>query len=150
MNVQIYSPVYGWIVPLEDVPDPVFAEKMVGNGLAIEPSSKVVLAPCDGVVVSLHDAHHACTIRHASGVDILIHIGIDTVNFKGDGFIPKIEEGSIVSKGQPLIEFDLDLIKEKAPSHLIIVIAVDFDEKGVQNFAQGEVSSGDRIYDVIT
>src|SRR5688572_3103139 len=82
-QVRISAPLSGQVWPLERVPDPVFAQKMVGDGLTIDPVDGVLIAPCDGEVVSLHAAGHAVTLRTAEGIEILMHIGIDTVNLKG-------------------------------------------------------------------
>src|SRR5689334_5304140 len=86
--LQLAAPISGWATPLEDVPDPAFAQKMVGDGITIDPTTSELRAPCDGVVVSLHDAHHACIVRCREGVEVLLHIGIDTVALRGEGFSP--------------------------------------------------------------
>ena len=101
----------GIVVPIEAVPDPVFAGRMLGDGLAIDPSAGVLYAPCDGVVAQLHRSHHACVLESADGVRMLLHIGIDTVLLKGEGFTPRVAEGEAVRAGQPLIEFDIDVLK---------------------------------------
>ena len=101
----------GIVVPLEAVPDPVFAGRMLGDGLAIDPGAGVLHAPCDGVVAQLHRSHHACVLESADGVRMLLHIGIDTVLLKGEGFTPRVAEGEAVRAGQPLVEFDLDVLK---------------------------------------
>ena len=101
----------GIVVPIEAVPDPVFAGRMLGDGLAIDPSAGVLYAPCDGSVAQLHRSHHACVLESADGVRMLLHIGIDTVLLKGEGFTPRVAEGEAVRAGQPLIEFDIDVLK---------------------------------------
>src|SRR4051812_27728918 len=95
----IVAPLSGPLVLLEDVPDPVFAQKIVGDGISIDPTSSHLLAPCDGTVVQLHRAGHAITIRTASGIDVLMHIGLDTVELKGQGFTPKVAVGDAVHTG---------------------------------------------------
>ena len=101
----------GIVVPIEAVPDPVFAGRMLGDGLAIDPTAGVLYAPCDGTVAQLHRSHHACVLESADGVRMLLHIGIDTVLLKGEGFTPRVAEGEAVRAGQPLIEFDIDVLK---------------------------------------
>src|SRR5689334_18153737 len=85
-QVKILSPLSGQVWPLERVPDPVFAQKMVGDGLSIDPTDGVLIAACDGEVISLHAAGHAVTLRTSEGVELLMHVGIDTVAMKGEGF----------------------------------------------------------------
>ena len=93
-DIELYAPLTGNAVPLTDVPDPVFAEKMVGDGIAILPTSNQVLAPCDGKVVQIFPTNHAVGIEAEGGVDLLIHVGIDTVELKGEGFKRLVEERS--------------------------------------------------------
>src|SRR5215472_543805 len=108
--IKILAPLSGQDWPLERVPDPVFAQKMVGDGLSIDPTDAVLLAPCDGQVASLHAAGHAVTLRTPEGIEVLAHIGIDTVTLKGEGFRPRVKVGDAVRAGDPLIEFDLDFV----------------------------------------
>src|ERR1044071_4877703 len=115
-QVIILSPLSGQVWPLERVPDPVFAQKMVGDGLSIDPTDAVLMAACDGEVVSLHAAGHALTLRTAEGVEVLMHVGIDTVTLKGEGFKPQVKVGDKVKAGTPLIEFDLDYLATHAKS----------------------------------
>src|SRR3954471_22740720 len=106
-TLQLIAPLSGQVWPLERIPDPVFAQKMVGDGLSIDPTDAVLLAPCDGEVIALHAAGHAVTLRSAEGAEVLLHIGIDTVALKGEGFRSKVKIGDRVKAGAPLIEFDL-------------------------------------------
>src|SRR4051794_31872230 len=108
LQVQFVAPLSGNIWALERVPDPVFAQKMVGDGLSIDPTEGCLLAPCDGEIVVVHAAGHAVTMRTAEGIELLMHIGIDTVALKGEGFRPKVKAGDRVKSGALLIEFDLD------------------------------------------
>lgn len=122
--LEILAPLSGIMVPITSVPDPVFAGKMVGDGVSVDPTSDTMVAPVSGKVVQLHKAHHALTIRTAEGLDVLIHIGLDTVMLQGDGFSPMVKEGDTVTAGQPVIVFDLDYVGCKARSLLTqIVIA---------------------------
>src|SRR5690242_14843278 len=102
-RLKILSPVSGQVWPLERVPDPVFAQKMVGDGLSIDPIDALLVAACDGEVVSLHAAGHALTLRTPEGLELLMHVGIDTVALKGQGFKPCVKLGDKVRTGAPLI-----------------------------------------------
>lgn len=119
----LLAPFTGPMVPLADVPDPVFADGMFGDGIGIDPLSGALLSPCDGVITHLARTHHAVTLRTSQGAEILVHIGIDTVELAGKGFTPMVEQGASVRTGQVLIEFDADYVAQNAPS-LVSVIAV--------------------------
>ncbi|MBD1391050.1 phosphoenolpyruvate--protein phosphotransferase [Neiella sp. HB171785] len=129
----------GIVVPLEQVPDPVFAGKMVGDGIAIDPTSQVLLAPCDGTVSTLHPAHHAVSLTTASGAEVLMHIGLDTVMLKGEGFTPRVSQGEQVKAGQPLIEFDADQVAQQARSLLTMVLITNHDDFSNISLAAGKV-----------
>jgi phosphocarrier protein FPr len=121
-TLTLTSPLSGWVIPIVAVPDPVFAQKMVGDGIAIDPISNVLLAPCEGTITQLHSSHHAITITHQSGIEVLIHIGLDTVTLKGQGFIPKVQLGDHVIAGSALIEFDADYVAMHARSLLTEIV----------------------------
>ena len=125
LAIALYAPLSGQTIDLESVPDPVFATKMVGDGVAIDPTSQVLLAPCDGVVTMIHESHHALTLKHASGLEILMHIGLDTVMLKSQGFTPKVKVGDSVTRGQELIAFDVAAIAEKARSLISLVLVTN-------------------------
>ncbi len=110
--LELAAPITGQAVPLDRVPDPAFAEKQMGEGIAIEPTDGKVYAPFDGTVAHVIDkSKHAVILEHSSGVQILVHVGIDTVGLKGDGFKVHVATGDKVSKGQLLLEFDMDTIQ---------------------------------------
>ncbi|MCE3201023.1 PTS system trehalose-specific EIIBC component [Paenibacillus sonchi] len=108
--LEVLSPVRGRIVPLEQVPDPAFAERQMGKGVAVEPSEGKVTAPFDATVAHVIKSKHAVILEHASGVQLLIHIGINTVSLKGSGFTAHVTAGDKVKAGQLLLEFDRDAI----------------------------------------
>ncbi|MEK3823187.1 MULTISPECIES: sucrose-specific PTS transporter subunit IIBC [Paenibacillus] len=111
--LEIASPIHGTLVELEQVPDSAFAEKHMGEGFAIEPSEGKVYAPFDGVVAHVMDkSKHAVILEHETGVQLLVHIGINTVGLKGKGFVTHVKSGDSVLAGQLLIEFDMDIIEE--------------------------------------
>jgi phosphocarrier protein FPr len=133
------------------VPDPVFAQKMVGDGISIDPSDSLLLAACDGEVIALHAAGHAVTLRTAQGIELLMHIGIDTVNLKGEGFRPRVKIGDRVRAGTPLIEFDLDFVATHAKSALTQIVIANSDRVGSWDRAGGGlVAAGkDTIFTVV-
>ncbi|WP_400161793.1 PTS glucose transporter subunit IIA [Brevibacillus sp. TJ4] len=110
-QVTLLAPLTGSVIPLTEVPDPVFSQKMMGDGIAILPTEGLLVAPTDGVVSHLFPTHHAIVINSIDGLDILLHIGIDTVNAKGNGFLPHVSTNSQVKAGDPLISFDLDTLQ---------------------------------------
>ena len=123
-NLVLLCPLQGWCAPLDEVPDPVFAGRMLGDGLAIDPLGTTLHAPCAGQVAALPDTRHAVTLRSAQGVDILMHIGIDTVGLAGEGFRAHVAVGQMVRPGDALISFDLDLLARRVPSLLTPVLVV--------------------------
>lgn len=125
MGLIITSPLRGWATTLDSVPDPVFARRMMGDGVAIQPLGDTVVAPFDGEVVTLHDAGHAVSLRSAEGAEVLIHVGLDTVMLKGKGFTPLVAIGDRVSRGDPLIRFDLDAVALAATSLITPVIVTN-------------------------
>ncbi len=121
-DLLLLSPLDGWAAPLSEVPDPVFAEAMLGDGLAVDPTGSTLHAPCAGVVVSVHAAKHAVSLRAAGGVEILMHIGLETVAMNGEGFTAHVTDGQAVSAGTPLISFDLDLLARHAKSLITPIV----------------------------
>ncbi|HEY9699000.1 MAG TPA: phosphoenolpyruvate--protein phosphotransferase [Trichocoleus sp.] len=134
-SVRLIAPLSGYLMPIEQVPDPVFAEKMVGDGISIDPLSQSLLAPCDGEVLQLHPAHHAITLKTAEGLEVLMHIGLDTVGLRGKGFSPKVKVGDRVNAGDPLIDFDADYIALHAKSLLTQLVITNSDQ--VTQFSPG-------------
>lgn len=126
--IEVFAPLSGEIVPLEEVPDVVFAEKIVGDGLAIKPSGNKMVAPCDGTIGKIFETNHAFSIESESGLELFVHFGIDTVELKGEGFTRVAQEGQQVKKGDTILEFDLPLLEQKAKSTLTPVIISNMDE----------------------
>ena len=121
-ELRILSPLKGWAAPLDEVPDPVFAERMMGDGVAVDPTEGALHAPCDGVVISVHRARHALTIRADNGAEILLHVGLETVALDGEGFTAHVADGQTVKAGELLISFDLDLLAQRAKSLITPVV----------------------------
>lgn len=127
VSISLMAPLSGVLVPLEKVPDPVFAKKMVGDGFSVDPIGDLLVAPIAGEVIDLQPSHHAVSIRSAEGLEVLIHIGLDTVRLGGDGFTPQVTEGAMVAVGDPLIRVDLDEVGRKAKSLLTQVVVTNMD-----------------------
>ncbi|GFN34557.1 PTS sugar transporter subunit IIA [Tepidimicrobium xylanilyticum] len=145
-SIEIVSPVTGKIIPIEEVPDQVFSEKMIGDGLAIDPKEGRVLSPIDGEVVTIFPTNHAIGLVSKEGLEILIHIGIDTVELNGVGFTRIIEKDSKVKKGDLLVEFDIDLIKEKGKSPITPVIISNMDKvENIDKIDSGETVGGETV-----
>ncbi len=120
----LVSPLAGWSAPLEEVPDPVFAGRMLGDGVAIDPLGSTLYAPCEGEVVLLPETRHAITLRTAEGLEVLMHLGIDTVGLGGEGFEALVALGQPVRTGDALIRFDLDLLARRARSLLTPILVI--------------------------
>ncbi|AWK13972.1 PTS glucose transporter subunit IIA [Candidatus Fukatsuia symbiotica] len=127
-TIEIVAPLSGEIVNIEDVPDVVFAEKIVGDGIAINPTGNEVVAPVDGVIGKIFETNHAFSIESDDGIEMFVHFGIDTVELKGDGFTRIAKEGQRVKKGDVVITFDLALLTKKAKSILTPVVISNMDE----------------------
>ena len=114
-TLALTSPLAGWALPIEEAPDAVFAERILGDGIAIDPTSAILHAPCAGEVISVAPTGHALTLRSDIGAELLMHVGIDTVSLKGEGLDVQVEAGRRVAAGEKLLRFDLDLIARRAP-----------------------------------
>ena len=125
---RFVAPIKGEIKPISEVPNPVFAEKMMGDGFAIVPEEGMVVSPVDGKIVNLFPTKHAIGILSDNDREILIHVGIDTVNLKGEGFETLVEENAKVKQGQPLLKFDIAYIKEHAKSTITPIVFTNLAE----------------------
>jgi len=111
-QINIFAPVSGTVLRMEDVPDPTFSKKMIGEGIAIRPIEGRLLSPVDGEIIQVFPTGHALGIKTKEGIEILLHIGIDTVMMKGEGFTTHVQKGDYVTQGQLLVEFCIEKIKE--------------------------------------
>jgi phosphocarrier protein FPr len=123
--VDVFAPLSGPLLPLEQVPDDVFRSRMIGDGVAIDPTNETLYAPLAGEIVQIHPARHAMTIKTEHGFHILIHVGIDTVTLKGEGFRLQVEEGQKVQQGQVLLHFDADYVATHAKSLITVLLVID-------------------------
>ncbi|GGD26257.1 PTS glucose transporter subunit IIA [Pontibacillus chungwhensis BH030062] len=140
----LVAPLNGKVLDLEEVPDPVFSQKMMGEGLAIEPADGNVVAPIAGEIVQLFPTKHAIGIKTEGGLEVLIHIGLETVSMEGDGFEGHVEVGDKVKPGDSLITFDMDKVKEKAKSTITPVIITNSDEvENMERLNSGEATKGE-------
>lgn len=148
-ELKLIAPVSGPVIAIENVPDPVFAQKLVGNGVAIDPVTETLLAPCAGKIVQLHSSHHAVTIVHESGAQVLLHIGLDTVQLKGNGFKAKIKTGDSVKAGQALIAFSADTIALAGKS-LLTMMVVTGDTPSVVQPVRFATAGKDVLLEVVS
>ena len=143
------SPLVGKIINITDVPDATFAQKILGDGVAVEPTEGILYAPVDGEVAQLFHTNHALGIKAENGSEVLLHVGIDTVKMNGEGFKAYVKVGDSVKAGDKLIEFDLNLIREKAKSDITpFVITNMHDVSHVEILASGSVNQNQDIMTV--
>jgi phosphoenolpyruvate-protein phosphotransferase len=124
-KVILVAPLAGWSTPLDEAPDAVFAGRMLGDGLAIDPTGSTLYAPCDGELIAVPSSRHAITLRTPEGAEILLHVGIDTVALGGEGFELHVQQGQRVRAGERLLSFDIDLLACRAKSLLTPVILLE-------------------------
>jgi phosphocarrier protein FPr len=148
-RIIIRSPISGVVIPIEQVPDPAFSQKIVGIGVAIDPTEEEITSPCNGTISQLHPSGHAIAILTSDKIEILIHIGIDTIKLKGEGFQKLVKNGMTVKIGQPLIRFNADLIARKAKSLLTEVVLTNQAQiKDFNMLANNEVSVNDPLFSI--
>ena len=141
-TLDIVSPMTGELIPITEVPDQVFSQKMMGDGFAINPTVGEVVSPVDGKILNIFPTKHAIGIEDDNGLEILIHIGIDTVNLEGKGFTQVLEEGQTVKKGDVIIKMDLDYIRKHATSTITPVIFTNLEEGQSVNVSTGKIDKG--------
>ncbi len=148
-ELKILAPFAGWCGTLDEVPDTVFASRMLGNGLAIDPTEGSLRAPCDGEIITLPASGHAVSIRTDRGIDVLIHVGVDTVQLGGRGFDSLVTPGAKVRAGDELIRFDLDIVARGAKSLMTPIVIMPMDRLTLQRCrAPGLVTAGDLLFEV--
>lgn len=137
---EINTPVNGEVIDLKEVSDPVFSDKMMGEGFAVKPSDGKICAPIKGTVKSVFPSLHALTLEAEDGLDILIHIGLDTVELNGNGFSSSISDGQKVKAGDPLVQVDLGFLAENKKDDIVIVVFPEMKDKKVEvNFGEKQV-----------
>lgn len=146
MGVTVHSPLSGTAVPLEHVDDQMFAERVMGDGVAIRPDGPAVTAPVAGTLAKLFPGGHGMAIETAEGVQVLVHIGLDTVQLDGDGFEVIATEGATVAVGDLLVRVDLDRLADLGVDAISPVVVISDHEVG--RVAEGRVEPGDPLFDV--
>ena len=144
-RMLILSPLNGRVIPLEEVPDEVFAEKVLGDGAAVIPENGNIYSPIDGEIVSIPESLHAYGIRSDAGIEMIVHFGLETVNLKGEGFSPKVKVGDRVKAGQLLCIADMDFLKSKGINTVTPVLVTDGAEEGSFSVKTGEIRHGEEI-----
>lgn len=148
-NVTLLVPLRGWIAPLDETPDEVFAQRLLGDGVAIDPTGDTLHAPCDGEVISVAASKHAVAIRAINGAEILMHVGIDTVALGGEGFRVLVEQGRRVKTGDPLLSFDLDVLAQRARSLITPIVVTNGDLFAIVNARTGRAAAvGDALFEL--
>src|SRR5712671_326740 len=148
-TLEVLAPMDRWCAPLEEVPDQVFAGRMLGDGLAIDPVVGLVVAPCAGEVVTVAAGGHAASIRTAGGIEVLVHVGIDTVQLGGRGFEVLVRQGQSVAAGDTLLRFDLDAIARAAKSLMTpIVVGLPDGLDLRRRRPPGPVRAGELLFEV--
>jgi len=137
----IAAPCNGQIVGIEEVPDPVFAEKMVGDGFAIIPSSTDILSPVDGEILQVFPTHHAICIQSTDGLEMIVHIGLDTVELKGEGFTCHTEVGATVKAGDKLLSFTPEVLEANGKNAITPVVVTNKEILKTLKVQKGSVSA---------
>lgn len=145
MGETVKSPLTGTVVPLEDVADEVFSERVMGDGAAVRPSDGRVVAPVSGTIEKLFPGGHGIVIETAEGLQILVHVGLDTVELKGDGFEVHAAEGDEVNEGDPVVTVDLGRMAELKVDVVSPVVVIS--GHGVEGIASGGLAAGDPLFE---
>lgn len=144
-NLEVLAPVDGEIIDLSEVEDEVFADRMMGDGLAFIPESNDFFAPIEGKLVTVFPSGHAYGIKHKSGVEILLHIGLDTVTLSGEGFDIKVKQDQNIKAGDLLVNVDLDTVSKQVPSIKTPLVFTTLEGKTFKVVASGKVKQGDVV-----
>lgn len=142
-ELRLVAAVSGKVLPLSEVPDPVFAQKMAGDGIAIDPSSDIVVAPADGELSLVFNTKHAFAMTLDNGAEILVHIGVNTVTLEGEGFEQLAEAGTKVKAGTPIIKIDREFIKSKDLSLMTPILITNPDSFELKNIENIDAIAGE-------
>lgn len=147
---KVLAPVGGDVIPLEEFPDAVFSQGILGPGCGILPAGDTVVSPFDGTVTQLTDTMHAVGVTGAGGVEVLIHVGVDTVEMAGNGFRSLVKQGQKLRTGDPLIQFDRDAIRAAGHADAVAVVVTNSDEfSAVELRGAGTVAAGEPILEAL-
>ncbi|MDE5600055.1 MAG: PTS glucose transporter subunit IIA [Oscillospiraceae bacterium] len=144
-SFKIFSPLAGLCIPIEEVQDDVFSQKILGDGIGFKPTQGEVLSPVDGKIIQVVETGHALGIETNNGIEVLLHLGINTVSLKGEGFKVFVKEGDRVLRGQKIMQMDIDFVKSKDFSTDSVLIITNGDN--IKEFEKypGEVIKGETI-----
>lgn len=150
-DIELYNPVDGEVIPIEDVADPVFSQKMMGDGFGVQPTNGQIYSPINGKVTSVFPTKHALGLEADNGVEVLVHIGIDTVELQGEPFEIHVSEGDKVTPDTLLAAVDFDAVKEAGKGTTVIIVFTNMD--AVEDYTlsnSGTLSHGETIGKVTT
>lgn len=148
-DVELYNPVDGDVIPIEEVADPVFSQKMMGDGFGVQPNNGQVYSPINGKVTSVFPTKHALGLEADNGVEVLVHIGIDTVELEGGPFEIHVKEGDKITPDTLIASVDLDAVKEAGKGNTVIIVFTNMD--AVENYTlskTGASNHGETIGEV--
>jgi glucose-specific phosphotransferase system IIA component len=147
-KVKIISPMEGSVVSLKEVPDEVFSKGLLGDGIAIMPSSGTIVSPMTGIVSRIFSTNHAFLISNKNGIEVMVHIGLDTVELKGEGFKRLIKEGSKVNAGVPIISVNLEYLKSKE-KNIITPILINCEKPiEINKHKVGTIREGESLMEI--
>lgn len=147
---EIYMPVVGKVIPLKAISDGVFSEGILGMGAGIEPAEGVVYAPFDGKIIQVADTKHALGLESSNGIELLVHVGMDTVEMKGEGFDVLVKEGQSVKRGQQLMTFSMDAIKAAGhPATTAVIVTNSAQFESVLVLEEGNKQKEDVLIRVV-
>lgn len=145
---EVYAPVAGTAIPSEEIPDATFAAGVLGRGVGIQPSEGIVVAPFDGEISSVTDTHHAVGVTSPDGMELLIHVGVDTVSMSGDGFTCFVQERQKVKAGEKLIAFDRAKIAAAGHPDVVVVLVTNSDDYDALTICPGACKALDKVIQV--
>ncbi len=148
-TLTLVAPMQGWVTSLDEVPDPVFAQRMLGDGVAIDPTGSTLHAPCAGEIIAIHRAGHAVTLRASNGAELVMHVGLETVALDGKGFEVLARIGQQVEAGDLLLRFELDFLAQNAKSLLTPIVITNGDAFRIARTATDcSVAPGDFLFEL--
>lgn len=145
IKTELYAPCDGKVIECSEIPDEVFAMKILGDGFAVVPENGEVVSPCAGKIIDVQDSLHAYGIETDDGLEILVHIGVNTVALNGEGFEAKVKSGDKVAAGQTLAKVDFNLIRSKGYADCVVVLITSMEDVTSVSVSAGECHTGDAV-----
>ncbi len=146
--LEVVSPMDGSLVALESINDDVFSKKLVGDGVAIIPSSRIVTAPINGVITRIFPTKHAFMITSPNGIEVMVHVGLDTVELNGEGFTCLVKEGESVNQASVILEVDFEFIKSKGKDIITPIIITSNKDIEIEKHKVGTIREGESLLKV--